>query len=182
MTVLLRLIGVMNAAVWFGGSLFFTLAVAPTFFTPEMKRLFGEAYVGLMAQAVLERYFILQYWCGAIAIVHQLAEWVYLGRALPRLSLYILAGVIGVGLAGGLWFQPKLKKLNAIQHSTELYRREVHPPEMKAAARKSFRLWHAVSQIANGLALVGLAYFTWNVINPPDPTRFIAASTPKFRS
>jgi hypothetical protein len=98
------------------------------------------------------------------------------------LSLYILAGVIGVGLAGGLWFQPKLKKLNAIQHSTEFYRREIHPPEVKAAARKSFGIWHAVSQIANGLALVGLAYYTWNVINPPDPTRFIAATTPKFRS
>ncbi len=185
-TVLLRLIGVMNAAVWFGGSLFFTLAIAPTFFTPEMKRLFVPSYadaaVGLIAQLVLQRYFVLQYWCGAIAVVHQLAEWVYLGRALPRLSLYFLAGVIGIGLAGGLWFQPKLKRLHEVRYGAEIYHRELSTPEMKAAAGKSFTLWHAVSQIANGLALVGLAYYTWNVINPPDPTRFIPATTPKFRS
>jgi hypothetical protein len=179
-TVLLRFIGVMNAAVWFGGSLFFTLAVAPTFFTAQMTRLFGHAYVGLIAQMTLEHYFVLQYWCGAIAIVHQLAEWVYLGRMLPRLGLYVLAGVVGFGLLGGLWFQPKLKKLHAVRYSTEFYHREVHTPAEKDRAARSFRIWHAVAQIVNGLALAGLGYYTWRMANPPDPTRYLTAT--KFRS
>jgi hypothetical protein len=169
----------MNAAVWFGGSLFFALAVAPTFFTPEMQRLFGKAYVGIIAQTVLERYFLLQYWCSAIAILHQLAEWVYLGRVLPRLTLYILAGVMAFGLVGGLWFQPKLKRLNAIKYSAEYYRREIYSPAAQAQAKKSFAFWHWVSLSVNGLALAGLGYYTWRVMNPPETTRYIAPV--KFR-
>lgn len=179
MTVVLRFIGVMNAAIWFGGSIFFALAVAPTFFTPEMSRLLTKAYAGLVAQAVLERYFLLQYWCGAIAILHQLAEWVYLGRVLSRLSLYVLATVVGCGLIGGLWFQPKLKKLNAIKYSTEYYRKEVYDAATRQKAEKSFRVWHMVSLSFNGLALAGLAFYTWRVINPPETTRYIAPA--KFR-
>lgn len=178
MSALLRLIGVMNAVVWFGGSLFFTLAVAPTFFTPEVKQVFSEAYAGWIAQKVLERFFLLQFWCGAIAIVHQLAERVYLGRVLPRPSLYVLAGVVVAGLVGGLWLQPKLKRLHETVYRQELYRQPV-PANQREQARRAFRLWHGLGQGINVLALIGLGYYTWRVMNPPDPTRYISAA--KFR-
>ena len=169
----------MNVVVWFGGSLFFTLAVAPTFFTPEMERIFTKAYAGLIAQKVLERFFLLQFWCGAIAIVHQLAEWIYLGRVLPRLSLYILGGVVCVGLVGGFWIQPKLKRLHQTMYSEEIYRRSLPQLERERATR-SFRIWHGLSQGVNVLALIGLGYYTWRLLNPPDPTRYISPT--KFRS
>src|SRR5436190_8946410 len=103
----LRFIGIVNAAVWFGAALFFSFGIAPAFFTPEMKRLFGDFYCGLIAQAVLERYFVLHYCCGALALVHQLAEWVYLGKALQRFTFGLLLAILTLSLTGGLWFQPK---------------------------------------------------------------------------
>jgi uncharacterized membrane protein len=177
-STLLRLIGVMNAVVWFGGSLFFTLAVAPTFFTAEVKQVFSDAYAGWIAQKVMERFYLLQLWCGAIAVAHQLAERVYLGRVLPRLSLYVLAGVIAVGLTGGLWLQPKLTRLHQTVYREELYRQAVTPAQRQQAQR-AFRLWHGLAQGLNVLALIGLGYYTWRVMNPPDPTRYISAA--KFR-
>ncbi len=176
MTVVLRLIGVMNAAVWFGGALFFSFGVAPAFFSQEMKGLFGEVYTGVIAQLVFERYFVLFYWCGAIAVVHLLAEWVYLGKPLHRLTLGILIGVYLIGLFGGLWLQPKLQRL----HQTKYARAELVTPALRTQAARSFRIWHGVSEITNLLALGGLAVYTWRVSNPPNQTRFSSAA--KFRS
>jgi len=164
----------MNVVVWFGGSLFFTLAVAPTFFTEEMTRTLTSAYAGLVAQKVLERFFLLQFWCGAIAIVHQLAEWVYLGRVLPRLSLYVLGGVVCLGLVGGFWLQPKLGRLHQVKYCVELTHRETYSQAERERARKSWSFWHGLAQGINVLALIGLGFYTWRLMNPPDPTRYIA--------
>ena len=48
--MVLRFIGVMNAALWFGAALFFTFAIAPAFSSPEMKRLLGGCLqaIGIM--------------------------------------------------------------------------------------------------------------------------------------
>jgi hypothetical protein len=172
----LRLIAVLNAALWFGAGLFFTFAVAPAIFTPEMKRLFGEAWVGVIAQMIIARFFVLQYWCAAIALVHQMAEWVYLGRALQRVTVGLLLGLFGLALFGGLWLQPKLKKLHQIKYG----RAELYAPAQKARAAASFRVWHGVSQVTNLLALGGLGWYVWRMTNPSEGPRFVRAN--KFRS
>ncbi len=172
----LRFIGIMNAAVWFGASVFFTFAVASAFFTPQMKHLFGEAYTGIIAQQVVERYYVLYYWCGPIALLHQLAEWVYLGRALQRLTLIALAGAFCLGLIGGLGLQPKVNRLHQVKYG----RNELYTPAQKAQATKSLKLWHGVAVAANYLALAGLALYVWRVANPSGGPRFVPAS--KFRS
>src|SRR5437660_6999162 len=143
----------MNAAVWFGAAVFFSFGIAPAFFTPEMKRLLGEIYAGLVAQSVIERYFVLHYCCGGLALLHQLAEWVYLGKALQRLTFGLLLAILTLSLLGGFWLQPKLK---------ELYRLEYAKPEQvsageRAEAKKSFRASHGVAQLINLLMLAGLA-------------------------
>src|SRR4051812_38386924 len=140
-----------------------------------MKSLLGEIYSGLVAQAVVERYFVLHYCCGAVALMHQLAEWVYLGKALQRLTFGLLLGILSFSLMGGLWLQPKLK---------ELHRLEYAKPEQisvadRAEAKKSFRAWHGVAQTMNLLMLAGLAAFAWRLSTPPNGTRFV---TGKFRS
>lgn len=165
----------MNAAVWFGASLFFTFGVAPAFFTPEMKQILGEVYNGVVAQMVLERYFILQYWCGGIALAHLLAEWVYLGKPLHRLTVGLLLGLFAASLLGGLWLQPKLKKLHQIKYG----RSELSTPAQKAQAGKSFSAWHGTASVINLLALGGLAVYAWRVTSPGQGPRFISAN--KFR-
>jgi len=178
----------MNAALWLGGSVFFTFAVAPAFFSGEIKLLESQGglhpfYVGAIAQIVLERYFYLFYVCGAVAVVHQLAEWVYLGRALHRVTVSVLAGLILIGGLGGLWLQPKLKHLYFIRNGmTAQYARPAAPiPETeRAQAAKSFRLWHGVSSSINLLGLAGLLFYFWRVTHPSDNLRVLGAT--KFRS
>jgi hypothetical protein len=174
--LLLRFIGVVNAAVWFGAAAFFTFAVAPTFFTPEMKKLLGDIYGGLVAQLVLERYFMLHYWCGGVALLHLLAEWVYLGKALQRVMLWLLIGILGLGLLGGLWLQPKLKRLHQIKYG----RSDLFTSAQKASATRSFRVWHGVSQAMNLLVLGGLVVYYWRTVHPNEGPRFVSAT--KFRS
>src|SRR5262249_17470849 len=149
--------------VWFGAGIFFTFAIAPFPFTKEMKEIFGPVYVGLIAQHSVERFFALQYWCGAVAILHQLAEWVYLGKSFQRLTCSVLLSVLAIGLFGGLWLQPKLNKLFQIRHGNDLYRREVYTPDQKARAERSFRVWHSVASVVNLFALGGLAFYTWRM-------------------
>lgn len=175
MIAFLRFIGILNAAVWFGAALFFTFGIAPVFFTPEMKSLLGEIYAGLVAQAVVERYFVLHYCCGAVALMHQLAEWVYLGKALQRLTFGLLLGILTLSLMGGLWLQPKLKELHRIEYAKP----EQVPAAERAEAKRLFRAWHGVAQTFNLLTLIGLAAFAWRLSTPPNGTRFV---TGKFRS
>src|SRR5258707_218322 len=123
----------MNAAVWFGAAVFFSFGIAPAVFTPEMKNLLGEIYSGLVAQAVFERYFVLHYCCGALALMHQLAEWVYLGKALHHFTFGLLVGILALSLAGGFVLQPRLKALHQIKYSQQ------STPEERSEARRLFR-------------------------------------------
>jgi hypothetical protein len=124
----------MNAAVWFGGSLFMMVGVAPAVFASEMDRL-GDLWKGFIAFHLFERYFALQYWCGAVAIAHLFAEWVYLGKPLYRLSLGLVLGVFCLGLAGGLVVQPRLKQLHTVKYANG------ETEARKTAAARSLNIW-----------------------------------------
>jgi len=165
----------MNAAVWFGGSLFMMVGVAPAVFAPEVKRL-GDLWTGFLAFHLFERYFALQYWCGAVAIVHLCAEWVYLGKPLYRLSLGLVLAVFCLGLAGGLVMQPRLRMLHEIKHG----KNEVYDEVRKAQAARSLGIWHGISRVAGLVALGGLGWYLWRMGNPPNPPRYMPSS--KFRS
>jgi hypothetical protein len=176
--VLLRLVGVMNAAVWFGAAVFLTFGTAPVFFTPTLKTYLGEVWPGVIAAMVLERYFVLQYFCSIIAIVHLFAEWLYLGRPLHRLTTSVLATLFVIAFAGGLWMQPRLKGLHEIMHG---YGRGADAaPAQREQAGKRFRALHGVSQTLNLIALCGLAIYVFRVTTPPNGPRFTPAN--KFRS
>src|SRR5258707_1085627 len=105
----------MNAAVWFGGLVFFTLSTGPAFFSPEMLDLFGgrthpnaRAFAGQAAQVVLSRYFVMQQFCATIAVIHLLAEWLYTGRKPRKFTGSLLGFALAAALVGGWWLQPKL--------------------------------------------------------------------------
>ena len=176
MIAFLRFSGVLNAAVWFGAAMFFTFGIAPAFFSTEMKNLFQQnfdLYSGLVAQIVLERYFVLHYCCGAIALIHQLAEWVYLGKALQRLTFGLLLSILVLNLTGGVWLKPKLTELHRIKYAQK------SSPTQREEAGKAFRSWHGVSQMMNLAVLAGLGFFAWRIAMPPNGPRFV---TGKFRS
>jgi|SRR5436190_8389587 len=163
----------MNAAVWFGGSLFMMIGVAPAVFASDMDRL-GDLWKGIIAFHLFERYFALQYWCGALALAHVLAEWVYLGKPLYRLSLGLVLGVFSLSLAGGLIVQPRLKQLHAVKYGAN------EPESRKTAAAGSLKVWHGISQSAGLLVVAGLGWYLWRMGNPPNAPKYAPQS--KFRS
>lgn len=177
MILLLRFIGVMNAAIWFGSAVF-VLVAAPVFFSPEIQATpLGKFWPGVMVQFVFERFFHLQYICGAVAIGHQLAEWVYLGRNLQRWVMLMLGVLLAAGLAEGLILEPKLRSLNLIQHGlTETYAVGKYTQAERIRATATFKTWHGISRAFSLLATAGLGFFLWKVVHPGDPARF--ASTP----
>lgn len=175
---LLRFAGILNAAVWFGAAMFFTWVAAPAFFTPEMKELLGPKnypyYSGAVAQFVVARYFVLQYVCGALAVLHLSAEWVLLGKPVHKFSAGLVAVLVGIGLLGGFGLQPKLKQLHRIKYGIAT------PAGEKEKAASSFRVWHGTSAGLNLILLAGLAIYLWRTTTPPGGPRFVSAN--KFRT
>jgi hypothetical protein len=171
----LRWIGLVNAAVWFGASLLFTFVIAPAFFSPEMRQILGEqganyVHSGRLAAVVQARFFVLQHWCGAIAILHFLAEWVYLGKPMQKLTLGLLLGLFGLGLIGGLALQPKIIELHRVKYSLS------SNAEQKAQATHSLKAWHGSASVANLLVLSALAVYFVRLNQSSDGTRFVSSN------
>jgi hypothetical protein len=175
----LRFIGIVNAAIWFGGGLVFTAVILPGVFSPDLRALFGEEgaykyYAGGVALSLFGRFFILQYICGVIALLHLFAENLYLGRKISRLSLAIVLGALAVSLLGGAVVQPRLKDFRQIMYSSKA------GPDEKALATHSFGVWHGLSETANVLMLAGLLVHLLRVARPEEPGRY-ATIFPNFR-
>jgi hypothetical protein len=171
----LRFVGILNAAVWFGAAIFFTVAVGPAFFSPEMVNLVGRPRTGVAVQLVLQRYFVVQHWCGLIAVGHLLAEWLYTGRPFQKLTLGVLLALLVLGLLGHFWLQPKLSRLHL-----EIYEvRSTPAPEQVEKARHSFGAWHATAQSLNLVMIFGLVYYLWRITHPSATPRFVSAN--RFR-
>ena len=170
----LRFIGLLNAAVWLGAAVSFTLALGPAFFSQEMKSLLPPPYNGAAAQIIIKRYFILLHCCGGIGILHLFLEKLYLGKKMERLTLAILALAISFGLLGGFWLQPKLRDLHLKHYDAR------SSDVSRAEADRSFKVWHGVSQTMNLFVMGGLLIYLWRVSNPSNASRFISAQ--KFRS
>jgi hypothetical protein len=156
---ILRFIGLLNAAVWLGAMIFFTAVVGPTFFTDEVKNLITIPRAGIVAQMIIERYLVLQQWCAGIALVHLMAEWLYFNRLNSKASLWILLGCFGIALLGERALAPEMKKLHMIKYAVQTTLEE------KAAAKRSFSILHATSQVTNLLALAGVLYYYWRLSN-----------------
>src|SRR5256885_10883303 len=146
--------------MWFGASIFFTFSVGPAFFSDKMIGLLTRPYAGAAAQIVIERYFFFHEMCGVIALAHLVAEWLYMGKPLQRLTLWLLLGIFALGLVGGYSLQPKLRALHRTIYSPG------STPQQAGQAKQSFKLWHAMSQALNLVIITGVAVYLWRVTTP----------------
>jgi hypothetical protein len=179
--LLLRFIGVMNAAIWFGSAVFL-MAAAPVFFSaPVQATPLGKFWPGVMVQFLFERFFYVQCICSTVAIAHQLAEWVYLGRNLQRWVMILLGALLVIGLVDGMVLAPRLKELNLVKHGlNEKYAPAQYTQAERVQATDSFKSWHRMSRILGVMATLALGVYFWKVVHPTDNSRFM--STSKFRS
>jgi len=169
----LRFVGLMNAAVWFGATVFFAVGAGPAIFSQDMKHLLGENHYpyfsGAIAQIVIARYFHLQLVCSLVALLHAAAEWLYLGRPLQRFGLGLLLGLLFLSFVGGCGMQPRIKELHARKYALN------YAPEVRESAAKSLRVWHGLAQVVNVVMLGGLAVYLWRVAHPVSTARFVTA-------
>jgi hypothetical protein len=181
-TAFLRFVGILNAAVWCGAAIFLLIGL-PAVFSDELKKELGQIGVtpgaqamgvGFAAQAVLARYFVLQYCCVAIGLAHLVLEWLYAGKPLLQRNLAILLVLGGLALAGGLWMQPKLKDL----HHT-MYLAPAQPARDQAT--RAFKAWHGASECGNLLVVGGLLVYLWRTSGSGDQARFGNLSLGKIR-
>ncbi|HYT59992.1 MAG TPA: DUF4149 domain-containing protein [Haliangiales bacterium] len=164
----LRFVGVANAAIWFGASIFFTLFVGPAFFSEKMISLLTRPYAGAAAQIIIERYFLMQQVCATLALVHLVAEWLYMGKPLQRLTLWLLLGISTLGLVGGYGLQPRLRRLHRTIYGSGSTLQQIEQ------ARQSFKLWHGTSQALNLVVIAGVAVYLWRVTTPGSGYRYRA--------
>jgi len=175
-TAFLRYLGILNAAVWLGASVFLIIGL-PAVFSDELKTKIGPAgplVVGWAAQTVLARFFILQYCCGTIGLAHLMLEWVCCGKPLWQRNLGILALLMGLALAGGLWMQPKLNDLHHV-----MYYGATQPARDQAG--RAFRAWHGVAECGNLVAVGGLLMYLWRVSRSGEHARFGTLNLDKVR-
>ena len=161
-----------SSDLWFGGAIAFTFVAAPAIFSPEVKRVLGQFYTGFVAQQLVDRFFIFHYCCAAIALLHLVAEWVYLGRPFHRASVWVVVGALGLSLLGGQLLSPHLKRLHYDKYNAPKI-------ELREKADSHFKAWHGVSQVFNLFILAGLSVYCWRMTNPGDGHRF--TPTQKFR-
>lgn len=175
----MRWAGIVNAAIWFGASIFLVVALGAVF-SPDILQMFSKAgaaapkyYAGAIAIAVFHRYFALQYVCGVAALLHLFAEKLYLGRALSRFGAGLVGALLVVAFLGGVWLQPKMEKLR-----NEIY--TAAAADQRARAEHSFNSWHAASECVNVLVMAGLLVHLLRVTRAEESRRY-GTLFPQFR-
>lgn len=172
----LRFLGILIAAVWFGAALFLILGAEPAVFSDDARVLLQKSHFylsTLLAQTLRTRFF---YWClacGAAAFGHLFIEWLYLGRAVSRISIWLLTGLLVMVLTSGGLVQPRLKHYHSLRVLGAT-------PAERQKAESSFAAWLRISYGMDFLVLGGLAVYLWRMANPPDTLRFLGPA--KLRS
>jgi hypothetical protein len=174
----LRWVGIVNAAIWFGASIFLLVALG-AIFSADILELFKKSgdvsmfYSGAVANAVFHRFFVLQYVCGIFALLHLLAERLYLGRTMSRLGTGLVGVLLLAALVGGAWVQPHMEDLRRTMYSSGT-------AEVKARAEHSFKAWHVTSQCANLAVMAGLLAHLLRVTRSEESRRY-GTIFPQFR-
>jgi hypothetical protein len=175
-TAFLRFLGVLNAAVWFGASVFLFIGL-PAVFSDDLKKALGPigpVGVGWAAELIIARYFILSYCCGAVGLVHLALEWLYCGKPLLQRNLALLLALTGLALLGGLWLQPKLREL----HYT-MYFGATKTAQNQAS--DLFKAWHGASECGNLIVSAGLLLYLWRNSRAGETVRYGSLNLDKIR-
>ena len=179
MTAILRFIGILNAAIWLGGAVYFSFVAGQMPFSGAMKDLLKDAYPyysGAIAQIGVARYFNFLLFCNVVALAHLAAEWLYQERRNRKLMLGLVGVMLGLTLLGGYWLQPKLRDLQRLKHAAN------YPQPQREQAAKSFGRWHAASMTMNLFMLGGLVIYAIHMSRPAEVARFVRSAPGQFRS
>jgi len=174
---LLRFLGILNAAVWFGATVFLALVAHPAFSSLELQNLLGPKNFSFFSTAALHillaRAAFLQLVCGMVAVLHLTAEWLYLGKVPHRHRRSALLVLIFLSVVNGFWLLPRLRDLNQVRHASSVS--VVQRQEAEQSFRTVNRVWSGI----DFFLLAGLGVYLW-AVSASDSTRL--GNSLKFRS
>ena len=161
----------MNAAVWLGTTIFFIFGAEPACFSADMRAALqipaGESYFpGAILGVVTSRYYGLMMACAVVALLHFLAEWLYMGRPRRKFSFGLVAALFILTLICSRAVHPSLVRLNGKHY------RAAQPAERESAG-KNFRVLRVTSLVLNVLIMGGLVVYVSRVSSPSDTLRFM---------
>jgi hypothetical protein len=161
----------MNAAVWLGTAIFFTFGAHPACFSADMKATLGLSadsyYPGAIAGVIMTRYYHVMLASGVVALLHLLAEWLYMGRPRRKISFSLVVGLFLLTIIGGHAIEPSLLRLNK-KHYTAPQTAD------RESAGKSFRILNVSGVTLNLILIGGLVLYVWRVGSPSDTLRFVS--------
>ena len=170
----------LNAGVWLGATFFFTLSVGPALIVDDVQTILGPQnsnFVRYVSDVLWQNNLsALFYWhivCALIALLHLVAEWLYLGRTPGGVWRLLLSVLLAAGLFGAIKLAPKIRELHGNMHAPGI------KPEIRQEAAKAYHTWRAVFRAMNMLMIAGIAVYFWRAANPSDELRFVGS--PKFR-
>lgn len=153
----------LSVVLWLGGGVFLTVVVGPTVFSSEVSEVINRHQAGLVAQAILDRYFVFQLIFAAIAFMGSIRarSW---GWKWPSLAVPLSAGLLLLVLGSRLVLQPRMREWSEIRYSPS--RSKVEQED----ARVRFGQWHGIAQLGNLLVLSGVLLLLWQQGFPPGRT------------
>ena len=138
-----------NAAIWFGATFFASVILSPAFGSDPMLAILPQSHAGRAMQIVFERFSVLQYWCGGIALAHLLTEWLYSGKPLRPWTLYLVSGAVALAVVGGFWIEPRVKKLHLDVYGVR------STPQQREQSRRSLVVWGDAFGVVQYLMVIG---------------------------
>jgi hypothetical protein len=179
MIAFLRIVGLLNAAAWFGMAVLVAFAIEPAASSHGMEGVLEVKnfpyYSVAIAHVLIKRCLYFQIAFALIAILHLTAERLYLGRWSQKSWFGLLLGLLLLNLLNTVWLQPHLEQLHKAAFAVNFR------PEQRRAALESYRLWHAAASGFSLLVVGGLALYLWRVANPQDSTRFVVGTSAPFQ-
>jgi hypothetical protein len=163
----------MNAAVWFGATLFYLVAARPLFFSERFLSLIPQPHAGAGLHLLMENFYRLYSWCAAVALGHLVVECLYAGKAVRKWVVSLLVILFCYGLIGAFWIQPRLQALHLQRHGIYSL------AEQQEQARRSYRMLSGFNQFLQVVTTCGLVIYVWQLTSPGIVPRF--AATTKFR-
>lgn len=170
----LRFVGVMNAAVWLGGTVFHLFAVAPFFGSSAVHWLLGELHAGGTGLMLWHRFYGLQYLCIGIAWLHLLAEWVYLGRSVSKFNGWALSIGLSLTLTSHAEMSQGVEKAHWKRQNSN-----VSVVDRERALRV-YPLWKGVWIATNAALGLTILAFSWKTLTANQGPRFMTQG--RFRT
>lgn len=150
----IQLVTALNAAIWLGGTAFFTFIAGPAVFNSELETILPKPENGIAARFMIGKFAAFQLACAAMSVISLLISWRFrLLNHLNQLALLLFFIILFLGI-GALFLTPKMDALFQLKYAD--YFGLQTTSEEKESASKAFGQLHGISQLGNLLVLIGL--------------------------